>query len=179
LADVEKLSDREEVVLGGIVTNVRTGLTRMGKSFGIVTLEDFEGSGELAMFGEDWGARAGNFIIGASVYVTGQVKSRYHYNENGPKDLKVTGVEFLQTVKEKSIDRITIQLTTDLLDSKVVTELGEIVRENPGKTKLFFQLRDSLGKHHVLMRSNNSLVDVRHALLDFIERTEGLDYQIN
>ena len=91
----------------------------------------------------------------------------------------MTGVEFLQTVKEKSIDRITIQLTTDLLDSKVVTELGEIVRENPGKTKLFFQLRDSLGKHHVLMRSNNSSVDVRHALLDFIERTEGLDYQIN
>ena len=179
LADVDKLADREDVVLGGIVTAQRTGFTKAGKPFGIVTLEDFDGSGELALFGEEWGTRAGMFTIGASVYVTGKVKPRFQYNEKGPMDLKVTGVEFLQTVKDKAIDRITIQLTTDLLDNQVVTELGEMVHEHPGKTKLFFQLRDSLGKHHVLMRSNNSLVDVRHSLIDYIERTAGLDYKIN
>jgi len=179
LADVDKLADREDVILGGIVTNVRTGLTKTGKSYGIVTLEDFESSGELAMFGEDWGMRAGMFSIGASVYVTGKIKPRFQYNEDGPKDLKVTGVEFLQTVKEKAIDRITIQMTTDLLNDQIVTELGELVNEHPGKTKLFFQLRDSMGKHHVLLRSKNSMVDVRHALIDYIERTEALDYKIN
>ena len=91
----------------------------------------------------------------------------------------MTGVEFLQTVKEKAIDRITIQMTTDLLNDQIVTELGELVNEHPGKTKLFFQLRDSMGKHHVLLRSKNSMVDVRHALIDYIERTEALDYKIN
>ena len=179
LADVDKLADREDVILGGIVTGVRTGFTKTGKPFGIVTIEDFEGSGELAMFGEDWGVRAGFFTVGASVYVTGKVKSRYQYNENGPKDLKVSGVEYLQTIKDKAIDRITIQLTTDLLDDQIVADLGEIISEHPGKTKLFFQLRDSMGKHHVLLKSNNRSVDIRYSLIDYIERTEALDYKIN
>ena len=179
LADVDKLSDRETVILGGIVTAVRTGFTRTGKPFGIVTLEDFEGSGELAIFGEDWGSRSGFFTVGSSVYVTGKVMPRYQHNENSPKDLKVTGVEYLQTIKDKAVDRITISMTTDLLDDEIVTELSQLVQEYPGKTKLFFQLHDSLGKHHVLLRSKNSSIDVRHQLIDYIERTKALDYKIN
>ena len=179
LADVDKLADREDVILGGIVTGVRTGFTKTGKPFGIVTLEDFEGSGELAMFGEDWGSRSGYFSVGASVYVTGKIQSRYKFKDDGPKDLKVTGVEYLQTIKDKAVDRITIQLTTDLLDDQIVAELGEMVSEHPGKTKLFFQLRDSLGKHHVLLKSKTCTVDVHHQLIDYIERNEALDYKIN
>ncbi len=179
LADVAALADREDVMLGGIVTAVRTGFTKTGKPFGIVTLEDFDGSGELPLFGEDWGVRAGMFAIGASVYIQGKIKPRFQYNENGPKDLKVSNVEFLQTIKDKAIDRITIQLTTDQLDDQVVADLNQIVNEHPGKTKLFFQLRDSMGKHHVLLRSKNKSIDVRHSLIDFIERTKALDYKIN
>ena len=179
LADIAALADREEVVLGGIVTAVRTGLSKSGKPYGIVTLEDFEGSGELPLFGEDWGVRAGMFTVGSQVYVTGKVRPRYQNNENGPKELKVSNVEYLQTVKDKAIDRITIQLTTDLLNDEIVAELNQLVSENPGSTKLFFQLRDSLGKHHVLLRSKTHSIDVRHSLIDYIEHVKGLDYKIN
>ena len=179
LADVDRLADRDPVVVGGIVTAVRTGFTKNGKTFGIVTLEDFEGSGELALFGEDWGRHSGFFSIGASVYVTGKVQARWQFKNDGPKDLKITGVEFLQSVKEKAIDRITIQLTTDLVDDGVVADLNEIICEHPGKTKLFFLLRDSQSRHHVLMRSQKHTVDIRHSLIDYIEQHDGLDYKIN
>ena len=179
LADLSKLSDREDVILGGIVTGVKTGFTKTGKPYGVVNIEDFEGSGEIFMMAEDWGQRAGMFSIGASVYVTGKIKPRFQYNDNGPKDLKVSGVEFLQTIKEKAIDSITITLVSDLLDTKIVAELGELIDENPGNTKLFFQLRDSSGKKHVLLRSGNKKVDVRHTLIDFIDSQESMDYKIN
>ena len=179
LADLSKLSDREDVILGGIVTGVKTGFTKTGKPYGVVNIEDFEGSGEIFMMAEDWGQRAGMFSIGASVYVTGKIKPRFQYNDNGPKDLKISGVEFLQTIKEKAIDSITITLVSDLLDTKIVAELGELIDENPGNTKLFFQLRDSSGKKHVLLRSGNKKVDVRHTLIDFIDSQESMDYKIN
>ena len=57
--------------------------------------------------------------------------------------------------------------------------MTEIIHEHPGKTKLFFQLRDSVGKHHVLLQSKNSSVDVRYQLIDYIEHHEALDYKIN
>ena len=179
LDDVAKLTDREDVILGGIVTAVKTGFTKTGKPYGVVTLEDFEGSGELFMMGEDWGQRSGFFTIGASVYITGKVKPRFQYNENGPKDLKITGVEFLQTVKDKAIDRITISISTDLIDEQIVAELGELITEYPGNTSLFVQLHDSAGKKHVLLRSASKSIDVKSRLIHFIEQTPALDYKIN
>ncbi|WP_028903816.1 DNA polymerase III subunit alpha [Prevotella sp. P6B4] len=179
LADTNKLSDREDVILGGIVTGVKTGFTKTGKPYGVVTIEDFEGSGELFMMGEEWGQRAGMFSIGASVYVTGKVRPRFQYNENGPKDLKIGGVEFLQTIKERAIDRITISLVTDQLNDQIVADLTELINENPGTTKLFFQLRDSHGGNHVLLRSKREGVNVKHQLIDYIEQHEMLSYSIN
>ena len=137
------MTDRDDVTLGGIVTNVQTRIGKNNKPWGIITLEDFEGSGELMLFGDDWLNLNGKFLHGAAVYVTGKMAPRFQYSDQ--KELKVTNVELLQSVKEKAIDRITISLTTDLLDDQVVTELGELIDENPGKTKLYFQLHDSYG----------------------------------
>jgi DNA polymerase-3 subunit alpha len=179
LADIAKLADREDVILGGIVTAQRTGFTKTGKPYGVVTIEDFEGSGELFMMGEEWGQRAGMFTIGASVYITGKVKNRFMYNEKGPKDLKIGGVEFLQTIKERAIDRITISMMTDQVTDALVNDLTELLNENPGKTKLFFQLRDSAGKYHVLLRSKREGIDVKNKLIDYINTHDGLAYSIN
>ncbi len=173
-----KIKDREDVTLGGIVTGVRHGFSKNGKPYGIVTIEDFHGSGELALFGDDWAKWNGWFIEGAAVYVTGKMKPRF-FNNPEQKELKVMNVELLQSIKEKAIDRITISLNSSLLNEQIVNELHELVKEHPGKTKLFFQLRDTTGRRHVLLRSKQTQIDVRHSLIDYIERTEGLDYKIN
>jgi len=171
------LKDRDDVTLGGIVTAVRSKFTKNNKPCGFITIEDFNGSGELAIFGDDWVQMNGKFIEGAALYVTGKMRPRFYNAEQ--KELKVTGVELLQTVKERAIDRITISLNSDQVDEQVVNDLREIVRESPGKTKLFFQIRDSLGRHHVLLRSSSIFIDVRHQLIDFIEQNPALDYKIN
>jgi DNA polymerase-3 subunit alpha len=174
------LANREDITLGGIVTGVQTRFSaKTNKPWGIVSLEDFSGPGELALFGDDWLNLNGKFIEGAAVYITGKMVQRFRFQEDSPLDFKVTNVELLQSVKDKAIDRITISLNTDKLDNQIVTELGEIISQHPGKTKLFFQLRDSTGKHHVLLLSKKHMVDVKHQLIDFIERTEALDYKIN
>ena len=177
LADVTSMKDREDIILAGIVTAVRSRFDKRGNPCGFVTIEDFNGSGELALFGEDWGRWNGMFTEGASVYITGKLKPRF-MNSN-LLDFKVSNVEYLQTVKDKAIDRITISMNSDLLNTQIVTELSELINECPGKTKLFFQLRDTSGKRHVLLRSGKNSVDVRHTLIDYLEQQEALDYKIN
>ncbi len=177
LSDINSLKDREDVIIGGIVTNVRTRFDKRGNPCGFVTLEDFIGSGELAMFGEEWGRWSGMFTEGASVYVTAKVQPRFQYSDI--MGLKIQNIEYLQTVKDKAIDRITISLTTELLNDQIVTELGELIAENPGTTKLFFQLHDVTGKNHVLLRSTSKTIDVKSSLIQYIEQTDALDYKIN
>ena len=177
LADIQQLGNRGSVTLGGIVTSVRSSFTKNSKPCGFIMLEDFYGGGELALFGESWGRWSGMFTEGASVYITASVQPRFRDSE--VLDLRILNVEYLQTVKEKNIESITITLNADLLEEKDVDDLGEIVRESPGKTRLYFQLCDTQGKHHVLLVSQNRLVDVRHALIDYIDTHEGMEYKIN
>ena len=177
LSDVNQLKDRENVVIGGIVTSVRTRFDKRGNPCGFVLLEDFEGSGELALFGEDWGRWSGMFIEGASVYVTAKVQPRFQYSDI--MQLKVQNVEYLKSIKERAIERITISMNTDQLDDQVVAELGEIIASNPGQTQIYFLLHDSTGKKHVLLRSNSKTVNLRYDLIQYIEQNEALEYKIN
>jgi DNA polymerase-3 subunit alpha len=171
------LMNREDVTFGGIVTAVTQKFSKNGQPFGIVTLEDFNGQGELALFGEEWGRWNGWFVVGAAVYVSGKMVQRFR--DSSLKQLRINNVEYMQTVKEKAIDRITITLVSDLIDEKIVTELSEIVDMHPGNTKLYFELRDSLNRNHVLLRSRTQGVDVVFSLTDFIDQTKGMDYSIN
>ena len=177
LADISKLNGREDIILGGIVTAVRQKFTKSGEPCGFITVEDFEGSGEIPLFGQDWGRWNGMFTEGASVYVTAKLQPRFMHSNQ--MEFKVQNVEYLQRVKEKAVERITISMNTDLLDNQVVADLNEIIHSNPGKTQLFFQLRDSRGINHVLLRSKTCGVDVRHTLIDYIDKVDGLDYHIN
>ncbi len=177
LADVQALAGREAVAIGGIVTGIKSKFTKTGKPCGFVTIEDFEGSGELAMFGEEWGRWSGMFKEGCAVYINAKCQQRFR--DSKFYDLKVQRIEYLQTVKDKAIDRITISMLADGLTSQVVDELNAIICDNPGSTKLFFQLHDANGKNHVLLRSRSRSVDVKQGLIDFIEQTPALDYKIN
>ena len=172
------LKDRDDITLGGIVTGVQTRFSaKTNKPWGIITLEDFTGSGELVLFGDDWLNLNGKFMEGAAVYVTGKMQSRFYNNDQ--KELKVTNVELLQTVKEKAIERITISMNTDKLEDQIVADLGEIIASNPGNTQLYFLLHDSTGKKHVLLRSNSKTVNLRYDLIQYIEQNEALEYKIN
>lgn len=178
LDDISKLQNREDITIGGIVTSVKSKFTKTGKPCGFVTVEDFEGSGELAMFGEEWGRWSGMFKEGSSVYIT--AKCQQKFRDSKFYDLRIQNIEYLQSIKDKAIDRITISLLTDELNDLIVTELNEIINECPGQTKLFFRLHDASGKNHVLLRSNRRTVDVKRNLIAYIEQNKNvLDYKIN
>ena len=177
ISDKENLRGREDITVGGIVTGIKSKFTKTGKPCGFVTIEDFDGSGELALFGEEWGQWKGMFTEGSAVYITAKCQQRFR--DSNFYDLKITGIEYLQSIKEKAIDRITISLNAVELNAQQVAELNEIIQENPGSTKLFFQVYDSERKSHVLLRSGRYTVDVKRDLISYIEQCPAMEYRIN
>ena len=175
--DTQKLATREDIVIGGIVTGIRQKYTKTGKPCGFVTLEDFDGGGVLALFGEDWGRFAGMFQEGASVYIVAKLQQRFR--DSTLYDLKVQDVKYMQTVKDETLRKITISIDASKLDAQMVQELNELIAETPGKTSLYFQLLDSRSKKHVLLKSKSRTIDIRSRLINYIDQNEALDYKIN
>lgn len=177
LDDKTELLKKGNVTLGGIVTGVRRGITKTNKNFGIVTIEDFTGAGELALFGEDWGQWSGMLVEGYSIYV--EASCTVKYKNSNYVDLKLTRVRFLQSVKEQNIERITIYIDPLRLSKTTVEDLTTLVNDNPGDTKLYISLHRPDNKGEVLMRSGNKSINVTHEIIELIDDDEALSYTIN
>ncbi len=177
LNDKIELSKKQEITFGGIVTAVRSNYTKTGKPCGFVTIEDFDGQGELAFFGEEWGKWNGILIEGSTIMVKAKFVKRFKDREYF--DMQISDIQYLQTVKEKMIEKMTITLEVDKLDDTVVSDLVTIIKGCPGNTQLFFSIRDNNNAKPLILRSRNDKVDIDKKLIAFIKENEGLSFKVN
>jgi DNA polymerase III, alpha subunit len=176
-ADLEELSKREEITFGGIITAVNERFSqKTGKPFGFVTIEDFEGSGELALFGDDWARWNGVMKENYTIYVTAKCQPRYR-NSN-IYELKVLKVEQLYDVKEHRLERFTISMDASSVNDQMVSDLVTLVEGNEGTTQLCIELYTA-DQSLVTLYSPSKGVNVDRTLLDFIAKEENMDYRIN
>ena len=166
------------VRLGGIVTEVRSGTTKNGKPFGVATIEDFSGTGEIALFGESWVQWGAYLSVDRSVLITGSVEE--HRFRPGEYELRIGHIDWLADVSDKVIERITITVNTNALSKDDVEMLTSYSEENPGNTTLRFIFVDATNPHNQLhMTSQSSRIKVKRQFLDDIETSEALSYSIN
>ncbi len=177
VADKKELMDRGDITVGGIVTNVRESMTKKGKPCGFVMLEDFEGSGEIALFGETWGRWRGMFSIGASVYIKAQITQMYAGSNF--YDFNISDIQYLQTVKDKRIEKLTIVIDSHKISTTLVTDLCQKLSADPGPTHVYVQLDSIEDRRSITMRSKGMSVNVTKDLLSFIKENEALEYHIN
>ncbi|MGP1545286.1 MAG: DNA polymerase III subunit alpha [Prevotella intermedia] len=176
-ADMEQLSKREEITFGGIITAVNERFSqKTGKPFGFVTIEDFEGSGELALFGDDWARWNGLMKENYTIFVTAKCQPRYR-NSN-LYELKVQNVEQLYDVKAHRLERFTISVDASSVNDETVSDLVTLVEQNEGSTQLYIELHTA-EQSSVTLHCRNKGVNVDRALLDFIANEENMSYKIN
>ena len=178
-ADKKKLSRLSSMTFGGIVTGVVSRWSsRTNKPFGFVTIEDYEGPGELALFNDEWAKWQHMFKEGYTVYVTAKCVPRFRDNSE-LFDIRIQSVDFLNDVKDKYIEKLTIAVNTSVLDDTQMTDLATVIRSNPGRVPLFFQMYDAEHKRDVLLVSRGNEVDINASLISYLESCPALTYTLN
>ena len=177
-ADKTVLEKREEITFGGIVTKVVERFSqKSGKPFGFVTIEDFESSGELALFGDDW-LRWNNMLKeNYTVYVTAKMTERFR--NSGMKELKVQNVEQLYDVKAKRIERLTLMMNAYDITDETVANLTSMIQANTGDTPLFVQINTGGPEDNILLGSKAYKVNVDRKFLQSLAANKSIRYRIN
>ena len=173
----EELAGREEITFGGIVTHVNQRFNKQGKPFGIVTIEDFEGPGEIALFGEDWGKWSGMLTENCSVYITGKCDKRYATSNNFY--FNINSIEYLQTVKSERVSRFTINMNGNDIDTAMVNDILTTMGDKPGKTELYFNIKDDENNTNILLKSSARPIEVSKELVNYVDQNDKLSYSVN
>ena len=178
-----------EVRLGGIVTGLkRQGISKTNQPYGIVMVEDYTGSAEIALFGNDWAQWKGYLTqTGNLVYITGRVQER-RYNQD-LLELKIGKIEFLPDVKDKLIQSITITVDANRLGSDDVAELCKHIQDMQQASQKNNKAAASIDVKWDICCSGNTTVlhmktfdkcyRVNKKLMDYIDATEYMTYKIN
>lgn len=173
----EQLASREDITFGGIVTKVTQRFSKRGEPFGVVTIEDFNGPGELALFGEEWGRWNGRLTEGCSVFITAKCSKKYQNSQY--YSLTISNIEYLQTVKDNRIERFTISINSDVINDVTVDDILSMITDTEGRTKLYINLHDEQSGANILLFARSQGIEVKKNLVDYITETQGMSYTVN
>ena len=178
--DKKAFASIEELTFGGIVTSVSQRWTKTNKPFGIVTIEDFEGQGELALFGEDWTKWQSMLQEEYHIYITAQCVQRFRNNPDA-YDMVIKKIEFLSDVKEKSIEKFTVYMDATMFNDAQLTDLETTLKNSTGNVPLYINIHDAKNNTNIQLYSRNITVDVNKKLLTSLDEMaeQGVRYGIN
>ena len=176
LADLTKLQN-QDLVFGGIVTNVREGYTKNGKPYGVAKVEDYSGVGEFAFFGNDWVEKKNFFMEGMFLFMRGKCQPRQWKPEE--LEVRINSIELLSEVKDHLIEKLTITVPLSAVDDQMIMEISSIVKDSPGSTELCFCILDEDGQTHLSMSSRAVRLSVQKELVDYLKAQPLLQYKIN
>lgn len=138
--DEEPPIEEKELTFGGMVVDFQSRPARSGGHFGILKMEDYTGSTDFMLFGQQYIDFAKYGQPGTPILVTGKYQKRY---KNSELKFNIISIRLLQDVKGQLINGITIKLRKDQINQTVHDILNEHIKSTTeGRGVLNFNIFD-------------------------------------
>lgn len=173
---VDKIFDHKnkDIHIAGILSKVVIRQGKTGKSFAIFSIEDYNETIELMMFGEDYLKNAHMLKQGEFLYIKGKVQQRY----NGDQwEFRPTHLQLLADMRTKLCKGILVNIDIRRLNSDTIDTIEQLVVENKGTCHLKVLLSDNTENINVEMYSRKYKVDPNNMLIHGLKQLEGVGYK--
>jgi DNA polymerase-3 subunit alpha len=175
---------KKEVSIGGMVTNVRKGISKKGNPYLAFNIEDYSGSFEMFLFGEDYTKHSPSIEKGLMLMIVGNVAPRWQ-NPKAPSngtpalEFKIQKIMFLSDVRSQRLESITLHIPLPALTDTLVTELFDITSDATGDTHLKFNIYDPTNNTQIKLFSRSKKINLTNDLITYFESTPDISFTIN
>ena len=177
LSEIEELGLKlmdADIKLAGLITTVRDAVSKTGKPFCIFTVEDFSGTREFALFGEDYTKFKPWIELSAQIFIS--AKGNQSYRDPEKLDVRLQSISFLEDTVDSQLKKVTINLNAAEVDEVLMTNIFDLVDER-GKVKLAFKITSS-DKQQVKATSSRYKLKMDEITKKKLEGL-GLDFRFN
>jgi len=175
LQDLEKLPQGRTLHIGGIVSSAAHRMTKNGKPFGILQLEDYEDSYQFYLFGDDYIKLKEYLNEGWFLYVSGEVAKPRWKDE---LEFKITKIDLLDQVRERNTAGITLQLNILDLTPELLNALEQLSSKHEGSAPLRITVHDPESNFTLDMGSRRYRINPGNDFLQAIEAMPQLRYKL-
>ena len=162
-----------ELTLGGMVTEYTV---RQGNSgnFGILKIEDYSGSTEMRLFGQDFIDYGKYGVIGTPLLIHGRYGRRFR---NSDVRFQITGIKLLEEAKGQLVNGITININADKVTENFHGIINDMIKSSTtNRGDLFLRVRLTELNRSVKLASGVK-IPITKNLLDTLDEME-MDYEV-
>ena len=177
VVDCEKKKKKMKVAVAGLVTDVKTLMTKNGKPYSRTTLEDYSGSYELSLFGKDHENFLSYLVPHAGLFLEGEIDTKFFVKpedasqgKSSPYVFKLKKITLLGNVADSLLSAFSLNLQTPQLTQKFRKELVAIVKANSGNIPLKMYLYDPGTKYNIEFHSTKFKVAVTTEFVNALKR---------
>ena len=161
--------------LAGLVVDTQHRLTKTGKNFGILTIEDYSGKSEFMLWSEDYVKYTNYLEKGLIVLVEGCFKTRYNSDQY---EFKLLKIHLLETVKPALTKQVIIEVQPQFVNSNFVNFIDKNVKDNPGHTVLKFSIVDIRNNYKIGMYSLGKGFTMNDDMAVFLNDNKDVDVSV-
>ena len=161
--------------LAGLVAAGQHKISRAGKKYGVLTLEDFTGKFDITLFGDVYIRYANYFEVGNCLYLTGKFEKWESRNE---WNFRVAEICLLENIKKTMTRQVQLSINPKLLLPQHVEFLESNVKQNPGKGSLRITVNEPKQNLKVmLLAPQDKGFEMNDEMSVFLE--ENPDFEVN
>lgn len=178
LADLSDLRplENKEINVAGIVTDVQHRTSKTGKPFGTFTLEDYMGSFEFILFGEDYIKFRNYLNPNFFLMIKGRIQMRF--NQPGNLEFKILKMDLLSELKEKAFKAIKINVESNDVTPQFIDRVENIIATYPGKCNVEIYVEDKVDNLSVKMFSKSKKVGISNDLMMDLNKLPGVECEL-
>ena len=180
LKDNYKINSRTNLNTAGIVTEVEHKISKNGKPYGSITIEDFDDSYNFLFFSDDY-IRFKNYMeLGWFLFLSGKMKNKW----NNPEELeyKIDDIKLLTKVRDDLIKELHLKINIDDINSEIINNLEKDLKNSKkGNCHLKITIvANNNGKTLSLdMISREKKISIDDNFLKSIENNSSIEYFIS
>ncbi len=161
--------------LAGLVIDAQHRLTKTGKNFGVLHIEDFSGKSEFMLWSEDYVKYSNYLEKGMIVMIEGSFRQRYNSDQY---EFKIAKLHLLETVKSSLTKEVIIDIPPQFIDEQFVSFIDRNIKEHPGRTSIKFNISDTSQKYKISMRSLEKGFTMNDEMALFLDNNLNIDVSV-
>ncbi|MBC7627179.1 DNA polymerase III subunit alpha [Ferruginibacter sp.] len=134
--------------VAGLVVDTQHRMTKTGKNFGILSIEDYSGKSEFMLWSEDYVKYTAYLEKGLIILVEGGFKTRYNSDQY---EFKLNKIHLLETVKPVLTKQVVVEVQPQFVNKIFIDFIENNVKTNPGKSSIKFNIADVRNNYKVGM----------------------------
>ncbi|MEQ8423681.1 MAG: OB-fold nucleic acid binding domain-containing protein, partial [Cyclobacteriaceae bacterium] len=175
LSELEGNEGRETKV-GGIVASVEHRLTKTGKPFGKMILEDYSGRFEFMMWSEDYLKYKSFLMPGLFLFVEGAIVRKTWGDQS--LEFKIKNMDLLNELGIKRTRGLQLKLEANSISPELISQIENLCSEFSGGCPLFLKLKDDKENIHLELLSRKYRVKPVNDMVKKIRKIPDLDVEV-